>query len=361
MAFTSVAVASAQSDGPVGAKTFWELLGLLDGDPWVSCYSCIEFFYAQSAANAALFLEAAAATGFLDKVPLRRLMQDAGLARDTEAAGLLEMPVFLSPLIDKKRKTVAWKRRIESIVTDLVAYSQHARREGGDARIDTAFRREVTHPDGTLRNRVVERRWQTDMSSLARFRLLLEVPRSEGASFTVAKRRVGRAIRSVTDPAPLQDCDPQHEELEQFIVEFLGCVASPEVACCDTVTHDPTRFLALVHELARRYCIRRLSLRDHADLLGFVQRWREAVAVLVTSRSDTGALLPDVERVAALCSSGGADALPPLVDGGQLLDTKDTGFVATPAPKVIRKRRVRVRTRGKAQPTRIDLDDQEYP
>lgn len=228
---------------PLGSASFWEMAALAISGRLASCPSCVEFFYFQSKQNAVAFLDSCAAGGLVEKRSLLDLRGEvSSRSVPTVRQQWYDQAIYISAPVFRRKNLDAARRRIEGTkVAVYKAFRLYYEVLGAnDKAINAAYVKAVE--EGGLRySDLARERLGVDQSPVARLRLIkdgyqcriknkyksehpemsradIEKRAAEAAAGATAEYVLGFSAADVELP-PVRD---HAEELEQFVIEFLG-------------------------------------------------------------------------------------------------------------------------------------------
>lgn len=228
---------------PLGSASFWQMAALAISGRLASCPSCVEFFYFQSKQNAVAFLDSCAAGGLVEKRSLLDLRGEVNSRSiPTIRQQWYDQAIYISAPVFRRKNLDAARRRIEGTkVAVYKAFRLYYEVLGAnDKAINAAYVKAIE--EGILRysDRARER-LGVDQSPVARLRLIkdghlcriknkykneypemsradIEKRAAKAAAEATAEYVLGSSAVDVKLP-PVRD---HAEELEQFVIEFLG-------------------------------------------------------------------------------------------------------------------------------------------
>lgn len=224
------------------SETFWNMSALAVAGRLASCESCVEFYYLQSKANAAVFLDSCAGAGLVDRWSLLELRSDLepiSSAPPTLRQQWFNQAIYLSSPPYRKYDLDMARERTEG--TKNAVYNAfklyHEELKTKDAAIvaayDAAIKEEQLRFSSTAKDRA-----DVALSVVAMVRLILDgfkvaaKKEAKGSGVKLSNAQVEQRATEMTieyvkrfwdaQPTSFRGKQDHGEELETFINEFLS-------------------------------------------------------------------------------------------------------------------------------------------
>lgn len=299
---------------PRKSAPFWEMASLAMTGNLASCQSCVEFWYFQSKQNAVAFLDSCAAGGLVDRVSLIDLhgdLESVAIGGPTIRQNWYDQAIYISAPAFRKQNLDSARDKVEG-TKNAVFEAFHLYFEilrGNYEAIDRAYVHAIR--ERKLRRwDVAQKRIDVDLSAVAKLRLIKDgfkyLIKNDNPALSrsqidlLANNKTVDFILGYEEGEPLSiECLSDHsEELDQFIVEFLGSRADlPSFWQNDDGARFHFWLFPVVDELIRLRVATLREARDDRKLQTFSKTIRDSIHSAKKRERKNPAYLAAVEEL----------------------------------------------------------------